>query len=163
MDNLVKTAHDFVAQVLIGLGEPVMPTIVVAKEDGNVEIIGCPWRDDAEKKAMVMKAGKQIASGGARAWSFVSEAWTSVQQQPPFVRSRDRPDRKEVVFCLVGTGGKEVHFWSWDIIRGESGKCEKLGAGANNPKRMESWIGALLNAAIDFSKLGPEDMKALLQ
>jgi hypothetical protein len=154
VNNLATTAHDFVSQVLIGLGEPVMPTIVIEKEDGNVEIIGCPWRDDAEKKAMVTNAAMQIGRNGGRAWSFVCEAWTATQKpdKRPFVRPRDRPDRKEAVFCLIGTGGETIHIWSWEIIRGEGGKCERLGALASDPPGMESWIGKVLNAGVDYAR-----------
>jgi hypothetical protein len=157
VDNLATTAHDFISRVLIGTDAQVISTVVVDHGDG-VEIIGCPWKDDAEKKAMLMKVAVEIGQKGARAWSLVSEAWTATQKpedKGPFVRPMNRPDRKEMVFCLIGTGAEDVHFWSWEIIRGKDGKCEKLGSMCSNQLGMKSWMARILNAGIDFSRLYP--------
>jgi hypothetical protein len=178
IDFLASAAHDYASGILVGGTRPLMPAICIVRAPQSddalpVEVVGCPWSDDAEKKEMVIKVGKRIAAEGARAWSFVSEAWTALatkeetESHKVRVRPADRPEqeRRETVFCLIGLGSAEpVKLWSWDIKReaGEGTKCVGLGSNAAGVAGMESWIGQLLNAAIDFSEMGPEEMKALL-
>jgi hypothetical protein len=171
--NFLATAsHDYAAATLAGTTKAMPPTICVIGDeeirpsgDMPVDVIVCPWANDQEKKEMVMKVGKRIASNGARAWSFLSEAWTATatpeerKAHKVNVRPADRPDRRETVFCMVGFGSEHpVKLWAWNIIReaGEESKCLKLESGVNGEPGIQSWIAVLLNAAIDFHILmGP--------
>jgi hypothetical protein len=176
VDFLATAAHDYASGILVGTSKPLMPAICIVraqepKDCLPVEVIGCPWSNDAQKKTMVMKVGKKIASEGARAWSFLSEAWTAKatpeehKEHKVHVRPMDRPDRNETVFCLIGLGSEHpVKLWSWDIVReaGEKSKCLKLSSGACGEPGIESWIAQLLNAAMDFHRLTPEEIARYL-
>lgn len=154
LERLTKLAREQAERILLGRKDELLTTFVLVKRDGAVDIVGCPWTNDKEKREMVLGVCMTAIKENVVAFSFLSEAWfatvhtESGELPPPFSpRPADRPDRKEAVIAVVGDG-KALELNSWEIIRDADGRCAKLGENQYSKTGFSSWIGDALNRAI---------------
>jgi hypothetical protein len=73
--ELVEMAGQQAYAVLVGLQKPLMPRWLYINGEGEANIIGTPWTDEAEKKRMVRELRLQMLLDKATAYSLVVEAW----------------------------------------------------------------------------------------
>lgn len=158
LETLTKLARQQAETVMLGKKEEFLTVFLLKQRDGKSMIIGCPWRDDREKRDMVMQVCMEIVKTDVVAFSFASECWTATvktegDKLPPPLgpRPKDRSDRKEAIVTIVGDG-KELKLESWEIVRDRNGRCVRLGEN-DSQAGFESWIGTALNRAIQFKKI----------
>lgn len=165
-DKLANLAHDHAKIFLIGkkgqvFGEAENTELLtffhLIKRNGGWDVIATPWRDDKEKREMILNVCLHIVKEDVVAFSFVSEVWTAQAKHesgdvPPPVgkKPRDRPDRKEAVVCLMGDA-QETRFKSWEIVRDEARICTEL---KEVPEGLsfQSWIADALQRAIRINE-----------
>jgi hypothetical protein len=148
--DLLQLAGNHARGVMLGLGQPLMPTWVLLGADKSIHIVATPWRDDEEKEAMVKGLRRKMRAEKTLVYSFVMEAWTA--QQPKgwkpdqaFVRPAQRPDRREVVLAFA-TDGHAIEWASWDIKReATTERVIALEAKPWEAKEVESWLTKLLD------------------
>lgn len=123
LEKLLTIAETHARAVLIGLGQPLMPTWCLIDRKGNPHVIGTPWRTDLQKEQAEHKMRKEMRKLRVLAYSFVTEAWMArapkewVPGHKLEVAPRDNPLRKEVVIAAaIDRHGNEL--WRiWDIRR----------------------------------------------
>jgi hypothetical protein len=159
LEELTEGAYAFASKRLLGTKDPMMTTFVLLKEDQTVDIIGAPWKDDAEKREAIMAIGTAIIGSKepVLAYSMLSECWTSrykPDEKQRATRPEFDPQRREAVVCLASTG-KEHKFSAWIIERDAQGRCAKLTENTE-PGQWSSWMTDALDKAIELAKFKNE-------
>jgi hypothetical protein len=106
--------------------EPLIQTVWMQREDGEVMFVACPWKDAQEREfvlaglRMVMEARKVVR------YAMWTEVWLTMGKVPErYGQVGEDPDRTEAVFTLVversGVTARLQH-----ILRGRSGGVRKL-------------------------------------
>lgn len=145
-------AYKFACEIMVGTDKELMAMFVVVRggENKKIDVIGCPFKDDNEKRTMVINVAMEIVEHGADAWSFLSESWFAHREQgkPLEPRPSEDPNRKEGVLCLA-SDGKETLLHTWETKRDSAGKCAELVrySEGEGPQKFESWISVALNKA----------------
>jgi hypothetical protein len=131
--HLMDMAETQAKTVMVGLHLDLLSAFVIVKRDGGLEIIGAPWRNREERILFVAMIEGKIRKLKAVAFSFVGEAWQSIN--PPdnpldMTPPSERPahQRKEVVMVFASDGRRKLVQW-FDTVRNEVGECIELKAG----------------------------------
>jgi hypothetical protein len=129
LQDLVDVAGKHASLVLVEFKFPqLVPSWLILRGDGQVEIFGTPWKNDSEKERSANMIRKKLKECGAQAYSLVTEAWTAKWEKEKGtkqVRPSDRADRQEVVIALA-TDGKETVYRRWLMRRDSKGKLLNL-------------------------------------
>jgi hypothetical protein len=145
LDQLLQLAGEHAGNVILGLRKDLMPTWILINRQGPMNIIGTPWRNEAEKLFQRVKVKHQMEKAGTVAYSFVTEAWAASQAadstdtRPPV----DRPDRRECVMAVAANGTK-IKYAQWEIIRDWNERVIKLKPIDMEGARLESWLAKML-------------------
>jgi hypothetical protein len=149
LEEMAEVAYKFACQIMVGTSKELMAMFVIQRggDKKQLDVIGVPFRDDNEKRTMVINVALEIADQGCDAWSFLTESWFShrTQGEPLEPRPSEDPKRKEGVICLVGDGTTTL-LHSWETERDEKGNCIRL-VKYNENYSCESWISQALNRA----------------
>jgi hypothetical protein len=128
LQDLVNVAGKHARLVLVEfkMGQ-LVPSWLILRGDGQVEIFGTPWKNDSEKEHTANMIRKKLKETQAQAYSLVTEAWTAKWEKGTAkqVRPSDRADRQEVVIALA-TDGKETVYRRWLMRRDAKGKLLDL-------------------------------------
>lgn len=126
LDALLELAGDHARHVLVEMKQAdLMPTFLMIADGENI-LMPTPWRDEDEKRIMLLAARSIMKERGVTRYSMVSEAWTATQPEgwkpgmPQGPLPADRPDRKEIVLAIAADKAN-TKSRTWDIVRGESG------------------------------------------
>lgn len=143
VDELIDHAIGFARRVLIGVPDATLtPCWLIQGANGNT-IVGTPFNGDWSKDMAAAAIRKLLKKERAVAYSFVSEAWQSVQNAgEPLIRPSNREDRREIVMVTAydRNGGK---MRSWEIIRGPDGVVTELKA--DSPIKGAEYEGRFFN------------------
>lgn len=155
LDRLTELAYNHASSMLIPTDHELLATFILLKEDNSFDVVCCPWENDKDKKAMIMQLGLKIIRDDkpVKAYSFLSECWTSHYQPGEVSRGRpmEDPKRKEMVICCASDGAKH-DFRSWQIGRDPQGRCVSL-ASQNNEGIYESWMMDCVDKAIQVAEM----------
>jgi len=155
LEQLCEIGYDLASKVLITTKEQLFSSFTLAKEDGSVDVIHCPWADDAEKRETILTIGRTVVTmkEEVTAYCMLSEVWLSHYQPGEAKRGRPEhdPKRREGVVCLA-SDGKEHVFRAWEIGRDQSGCCVSL-TYTESPGRYESWMVEALDRALEMQRL----------
>lgn len=177
LKELTNMGAEHAKAMVLGSSDQFMTQFTLVKPNGHIDIIATPWADAKEKREAVLAVCVQALTEAAVAYSFCTEAWFATsrfegpsKQQPPPLGPRPelRPDRKEGIVLIV-SDGKERLFNTWEIIRGQDGKCIELKAPEEQFKGFESWItdaldkALMLNTVMDKDDPLREKLKELLK
>jgi len=155
LEQLCELGYDLASKVLITTKEQLLSSFALAKRDGSVDVIHCPWRDDREKRESVLTVGHTLIGmkEEVTAYSMLSEVWMSRYQRGETSRGKpkDDPKRREGVIVLA-SDGKDHLFRSWEIGRDASGRCVSL-TYTDSPAGFESWMSEALDRALAMHRL----------
>jgi hypothetical protein len=152
LDQLLDLAGHQAQIVLVKHKMPeLVPSWVLIQADGGTQIIGTPWRNDAEKTQTGWHMKAKMRELGTVAYSFVAEAWAATLPKayqdsvylPDELRPRNRPDRTEVVAALAANA-QEAKYRQWEIKRDSDGHVIALERMEESLKGSRSWMAELL-------------------
>jgi hypothetical protein len=153
LEDMADLAYKFACDIMVGTDKELMAMFVIMRggeTDQHVDVIGCPFKNDEEKRVMVVNVALEIVEKGADAWSFLSESWFARRKQgePLGPRPAADPNRQEGVICLA-SDGKDTQLHTWETKRDSAGKCAELVrySDGEGPQKFESWISVALNKA----------------
>jgi hypothetical protein len=151
LEDMADLAYKFACTIMVGTDKELMPMFLIVRDGKNqTEVIGCPFKDDEEKRTMVVNVALEIAQNGADAWSFLSEGWVAHRKpdEPLGPRPSEDPNRQEGVMCIA-SDGKDTQLHTWETKRDPAGKCIELVkcSGDEGPQKFTSWIAVALNKA----------------
>jgi hypothetical protein len=113
----------------------------------------CPWRNEAEKSALLMVLRDQFQRTGVKRYVLASETWMAQQDgttqpgDPGFQMPRDRPDRIEALMVVgVDPEAGEVLQYHAEIIA--KGRRRKL-----KPRESAPYAGGFSGRMVEL--LGP--------
>jgi hypothetical protein len=167
LEGMADTAYKFACDIMVGTDKELMPMFVIVRggENQQVDVIGCPFKDDTEKRTMVINVALEIVEKGADAWSFLTESWFASRKpgEPLGPRPAKDPNRKEGVICLA-SDGKDTQLYTWETKRDSAGKCAELVkySAGEGPQKFESWISVALNKAKKLHDEFPEPAQRLM-
>lgn len=121
LTTMLNAAGDMARDVLITQGwTELSPMYHLITDDGEIEVIVCPWTDDQDKLAMFLEVKNRAREINATQAVFISEAWAiyrkSIDEMIDADPPSQQPDRREIVFA-VATDGKSTLGRSWQIVR----------------------------------------------
>jgi hypothetical protein len=152
LDDLLDLAGHQAQIILVDQKMPeLIPSWVLIQADGSTQIIGTPWRNDAEKSQTGDLLKAKMDELGTVAYSFVAEAWAATAPKgyegsaylPDNLRPRNRPDRVEVVAALAANA-QEAKYRQWKIKRDSDGHVIALERLEESLKGSRSWMAELL-------------------
>jgi hypothetical protein len=150
LEDMADLAYKFACDIMVGTDKELMPMFLIVRggENPQTEVIACPFKDDLEKRTMVVNIALEIVEKGADAWSFVSETWFAYRKQgePLGPRAKDDPNRREGVICLA-SDGKNTQMHTWETKRHPDGKCAELVKYDEGSRTIYDWISEALNKA----------------
>lgn len=162
IDKLSEHAYSFSSDLLIGTDRQLLAMVTLSRQSTTkperveLEVVGCPWQNDVEKRNMIFELAAQIALSKSPvvAYSFLSECWSATYldgDQRPRVAARLAPHRREAVICLASDGAQH-RSRCWEIGRDKAGRCTSL-AGIEMPMTgFESWILDALDFALNLRR-----------
>ena len=156
LEQLCEVGYDLASKVLITTKDELLSSFTVAKEDGSIDVIHCPWEDDKQKKEMVLTIGHNIITmkEPVSGYCLLSEVWLSHYRLGEAKRA-DRPEhdpkRREGVVCLASDGEKHL-FRAWEIGRDTAGRCVSL-TYTESPGAFESWMVEALDQALQMQRV----------
>jgi hypothetical protein len=149
IEQMAELAYKFACDIMVGSSKELMAMFVIQRggDKKHIDVIATPFRDDNEKRTMVINVALEIADQGCDAWSFLTESWFAhrTKDEPLGVRPMDDPNRKEGVICLASDGTTTL-LHSWETERDEKGNCVRL-VKYDEGDKFESWISQALNRA----------------
>lgn len=156
LNRLTELAYSHASSCLIPTDQELMATFILLKDDNKFDVVCCPWANDQEKKRMIMALGLRIIRDDepVRAYSFLSECWTS-HYAPGETQRADRPQndpkRREMVICAASDGANHT-FRGWEIGRDPQGRCVSL---VSQPDGgiYESWMLDCIDKAISVAEM----------
>lgn len=151
VDALISLAEQQARNVLLVLHQPLMPTWVIIDKHGRPHICGTPWENDREKYLAGLAMKLQMRKLGAKAYSFITEAWCAQAPKdwdpdtplPEKDRAMNQPDRLEVVIAFA-TDGDQCEWRRWTIRRNWNEQIICLEPAQDNFEKPEGWIAELL-------------------
>lgn len=153
LKELMKIAADHAKQMLVGTKDEYMTQFTLVKPNDHFDICATPWRNDKEKRELVLAVCMQALREDAVAYSWCTEAWFATssfegEKAPPPIglAPRDRPDRKEGI-VTIASNGKERLFCCYEIIRSKEGNCSELRE-MEKAAGFQSWITDALDRVI---------------
>jgi hypothetical protein len=133
LEELMELAHQVGKDIILSKGEDLMPMWIIVAADGAYDIVGTPWKDEAEKVITVLAIKAKLREENALAYSLLSEVWQA--DAPPGFKPTDprpwrtveeAPNRHEAMMVIAAT--PKLHkMRSWEMHRDESGKVCALG------------------------------------
>lgn len=147
LEEMVSLAYKFACDIMVGTTKELMPMFVIER-GGKIDVIGCPFKDDVEKRTMIINIALEIADKGADAWSFLTESWFTHRkpgEERKGPRPSEDPNRQEGVICVASDGEKTL-LQSWGTKRDLAGNCTEL-VKYDEGDKFESWISVALNKA----------------
>lgn len=148
LPKLVQIAGEHAKAVLIGLGQPLMPSWVYIDGTNQLHVLATPWRSDQEKVQVGTQMRRILREAQAQAYSLVVEAWAArapagwkPDQKVP-IRPSNRPDRQEIVVAFA-TDGERTEWRRWEIVRDWQESVTALNEQAFDGMA-ESWLTRLL-------------------
>jgi len=153
LKDLLDVAETHVRVVLekLKMGS-LVPTWLLVNQKDQVQLVGTPWEDDAQKEAIARMLRKKMRTDSIVAYSFITEAWMAAGEEgidytepvPEEKRARSRVDRIEVVLAFA-TDGKEQQSRSWAIKRDYLERINGLEPIDELPGAKEGWMIELLS------------------
>jgi hypothetical protein len=136
LNALVHLAGMHARQVLVDLGQDLMPSWLLVDKAGKCTIVGTPWRSDQDKQRVRKLMREHMRKHGTVCYSVVVEAWAAhappdfnpaKDELQPWEKPLQRPDRWEIVIAIA-SDGKQTQSKQWKIIRdwSQSGKIITL-------------------------------------
>jgi hypothetical protein len=123
LSKLVELAGEHARNVLIDKHEPhLMASYLLHGPDAS-KVIGCIWRNFAEKELVIADVKRHSRAMRATMASFVTEAWAverPLEIDPTQVIPSEEPDRREYVIACA-TDGKRTESRTWQIVRDRPG------------------------------------------
>jgi hypothetical protein len=164
LEDMAEMGGKFARDLLVGTKNDLMPMFVIKRSEG-IDVIGVPFKDDEEKRVMIINVALEIVEKGADAWSFLTESWFAHRRpgEPLGPRPAQDPNRMEGVICLA-SDGDSTELYSWETKRDAEGNCTDLVkyGDEEGPKHFSSWISSALNRAKklhdEFPSGGPLDI-----
>jgi hypothetical protein len=130
IQRMIDYTCDFSKEWLRKNGE-LMLQFTFLHKNGQMEVCGFPWKDDAEKWQMTQLASALMAATDVVAYIFTSEAWMKVLPED-MSEEEYRKGTKEIevlVILYVTAGVTQAHFF--EMLRGKDGRV----SGFNKVKR----------------------------
>jgi hypothetical protein len=135
--------------VMVGLHQDLLGVFVIVKPDGNMEVIGAPWKSPREKLIILIAIKEHLRRLNAVAFSFVGEAWTATN--PPdnpldMTPASQRPadQRKEIVMSFASDRRTKLRQF-FDIIRDAEGRCIDLLPEERRPAEKDAFFDRLID------------------
>jgi hypothetical protein len=152
LSDLLRLAGQHAENVMIKMGQDLVPTWALVDVKKRIKILSTPWRDE-EEKAMY-RAGLKFAMtmNEVVAYSFVTEAWAATLERGEYenpmgrIPPSQRADRREVVVACAATASASK-VASWAIERDGAGKVTALVSHAipdSEQGQFESWLVEML-------------------
>lgn len=121
LDTLLDLGIKHVNRVLIQDKADLTPLCHMMNRDGQSEVIGVLWTTELEKMAAAAFLKKKAHEIGAKAVSFMHEAWLYFPTEEDHARSNykrasQHPDRKECVL-IFATDGTHNRFAVYEMKR----------------------------------------------
>jgi hypothetical protein len=122
LDQLVTHCQRHARQLLIGKhGAQLVPLFHIQFKSRPDAIVPMPWRDEADKAAMICRLRLIMRAFRADivSYAMLTEAWVATQAHPfsdGDLQPSEREDRKEIVFVQASDGLDSV-VKCWDIVR----------------------------------------------
>lgn len=129
LDELTEMALHHAKSCLVGHPGAQMVPCWLIQGDKRTTIVGTPFNGDQAKDFVAFVIRRLLKEENASAYSYVSEAWTAVEdlKHPIGLAPREREDRREVVIITVANR-KTSRMRIWEIIRGADGTVVELKA-----------------------------------
>lgn len=152
LTKLLDLAEQQARVVMTVLHQDLVPSWVIISGDDKPVIRATPWRNDNEKRLAELYMRHELKAHKAKAYSFVTEAWTAVAPEdwdpetplPHHERASERVDRKEVVLAFA-TDGKTTKWRQWNIQRDWKGEVCALERQKDfSEDEFSSWMNELL-------------------
>lgn len=155
LNQLLEIGGRHAEQVLIGLGQDLMPSWLLFDRKNHCDIVGTPFNSDADKFFVEHKMRALMRSKKTVCYSMVSEAWSATappdwnpdEGLPQAERPSNRVDRREVVIA-VACSATEAIGRQWFILRSPNGAVVELrfedDYGATGDCPLEGWMTNLL-------------------
>lgn len=133
LDLLIDVAGDFARHALLRAGhQQLVPSWLIVLPNGEITIVGTPWRNDREKVHVLKKMRQHLRKLGAVCYSFVGEVWFAVAPKGTDLNRLDevtppsaRLDRQEAVMAVAAdflTSKGKI----WLLVRDTEGKIIEL-------------------------------------
>jgi hypothetical protein len=162
LTDLVDLAYKHASQQIIPTTKELLACFLLLKKDNQFDVIGCPWKDDQDKRKTILAIGMKVIKDPEPviAYSMLSECWTSHYNKDEPKRA-DRPEhdpkRREAIVCLA-SNGKERIGRGWVINRDSQGRCVSL---TSQPEGLgfESWMLDAIDKAMEVRAIKDKMME----
>jgi hypothetical protein len=149
LTDLLRLAGQHAENIMITLGQDLLPTWAMVDADRRIKIVATPWANEEEKEFHRLSLKMGMLLQDVVAYSFVTEAWAAeVSRQEfenpmGFVNASSHVDRREVVVACAATQEAQK-LARWAIERDETGKVTALVPEPVADKNFETWITEML-------------------
>jgi hypothetical protein len=146
--RLLKSAGEHAHNVMVQMHQDMMPCWAFWDGENKLNVVGTPWSNDKEKRAMSEQIRRMLRTKKATAYSLVVEAWSATMPPgwkvgDPRIESRRHPDRIETVVAFA-TDGKTTLWRRWETKRDHLERVVRLEELPNQDDKMSSWMTELL-------------------